>query len=123
MTGLLDMTGCVDGTFQSTPATRTSKAGGSYVDGRWVEGTPTQTSHVVTLQGASQREIDFILNAGERVVDVRKVYINDNSDYSYHEADTWVFDGVDGIFKVISMDNRPWRTYIKLMVSRLDDAT
>lgn len=32
---VLNMTGCVDGVFQSVPATRTTTAGGSYVDGVW----------------------------------------------------------------------------------------
>lgn len=119
----LDLAGFIDGVFQSTPASRTSKTGGQYTNGRWVSGTPTVTSHTVTLQPASTREIDFIQNAGERVTDVRRVYLNDNTVYTFDEADTWVFTGVDGVFKTVSIDDRPWRTYTKLMVSRIDDGS
>ena len=119
----LDFAGHIDGVFQSTPATRTSMSGGQYEGGRWVPGAPTNTSHTVTLQPASQREIDFLKDAGERVRDVRRVYINDSASYSIAEADTWQFSGVDGVFKTISMDVRPWRTYSKIIVSRIDDAT
>ena len=117
----LDFSGHIDGTFQSTPAQRTSRTGGEYVGGRWVEGTPAVTTHIVTIQPATDREIHFLQNAGERVRDVRRCYVNDDTSYTFGEADTWTFDGVDGIFKTVSIDDRPWRTYTKIMVSRLDD--
>ncbi len=116
----LSMRGHIDGAFQSTPADRTSKTGGQYVDGRWVSGTPTVTAHVVNIQPATDREIDFIQNAGERVIDVRRVYVNDSTLYTFDEADTWTFSGVAGTFKTISIDDRPWRAYTKIIVSRID---
>jgi len=119
----LDMSGHISGTFQSTPASRTNRTGGQYVDGQWVEGAPTVTAHVVNIQPATAREIDFLQSAGERVIDVRRVYVNDSTLYTFGEADTWTFDGVDGVFKTVSIDDRPWRTYTKLMVSRLDDGS
>jgi hypothetical protein len=117
------MVGHIDDTFQSTPATRTNRTGGIYVDGEWVPGTGIETAHKVTLQPATQREIDFLLAAGERVIDVRRVYVNDGAAYQLQDADTWTFTGVDGVFKVVSMDDRPWRTYTKIMVSRVDDGS
>lgn len=119
----LDMAGHIDGIFQSTPAFRASKTNGEYVNGRWVRGDVALTEHRVTLQPATDREIDFLQRAGERVTDVRKVYVNDDTVYTYNEADTWTFAGVDGTFKTISIDDRPWRTYTKIMVSRLDDGS
>ena len=117
----LDFSGHIDGTFQSTPASRTSRTGGEYINGRWVEGTPTVTSHTVTIQPASDREIDFLQSAGERIKDARRIYVNDNATYSL--AETWTFTGVDGIYKAISVDARPWRTYTKIIASRIDDAS
>jgi len=119
----LSMTGHIDGVFQSTPASRTSKTGGEYVSGRWVSGTPTVTTHIVNIQPATDREIDFMQSAGERVLDARRVYVNDSTIYTFNEADTWVFTGVDGVFKTVSIDDRPWRTYTKLIVNRLDDGS
>ena len=117
------MAGHAGGDFHSTPAARTTRTGGQYVDGIWVEGTPTVTAHTVNIQPATAREIDFLQSAGERVKDVRRVYVNDSTLYTFGEADTWTFDGVDGVFKTVSIDDRPWRTYTKLMVSRLDDGS
>lgn len=120
----LDMEGHIDGVFQSTPATKTSRTGGEYVGGRWVDGVPTVTKHTVTIQPASDREIEFLTRAGERLVDVRKIYVNESAlQYSYGEADTWTFSGVNGIYKTVSIDDRPWRTYTKIIVSRIDDAS
>ena len=119
----LSVRGFIDGTFQSTPASRTNRVGGEYVQGEWVPGAPTVTAHIVNIQPATAREIDFLQRAGERVIDVRKVYINDSTLYTFGEADTWTFTGVDGIFKTVSIDDRPWRTYTKVMVSRLDDGS
>jgi hypothetical protein len=93
------------------------------VDGQWVEGTGIETAHKVNLQPATQEEIHFLDDAGERVRDVRRVYVNDGAAYQLQEADTWTFDGVEGIFKVVSIDDRPWRDYTKLLVSRIDDAS
>ena len=117
----LDMGGHIDACFQSTIATRTSLSSGSYVAGRWVGGSPTIAPHVVNLQPLSDKEIDFLKDGGERVLDARKIYVNDGDLYSLGEKDTWVFDGVDGVFKTVKLDKRPWRNYCKIIVSRIDD--
>lgn len=115
----LDMRGHVDGVFKSIPATRTASTGGDYVDGIWVEGTTTTTPHTVNIQPATDREIDAIEKGGERIVDARRVYVNDGIDASIRESDTWEFAGQ--LWKCHKLDNRPWRNYCKAIVSRIDD--
>jgi hypothetical protein len=117
----LDMAGHIDSTFESVSATRTSYTGGGYVDGKWVEGSSVDTPHAVNIQPLSDKERRTLQEAGERVVDARKVYVNDGDLYSISEADTWALSGIDGEFKAVSMDNRPWRNYCKIVVSRKDD--
>jgi hypothetical protein len=117
----LDMSGHIDSTFESVTATRAAKAGGAYVDGKWVDGSSTATNHTVNLQPLNDRERKTLQEAGERIVDARKCYVNDGDTYSVSEADTWSFTGVDGVFKTVSVDNRPWRNYCKIVVSRIDD--
>lgn len=118
MAGLLDMAGMIDDTFQSIPATRTAMTGGGYVNGIWVDGVVTTEAHKVTIQSASDREIDFLSQGGERILDLRRIYVNDGDLYKISSADTWNFDGQ--AWKSISLDNRPWRNYCKIFVSRLD---
>lgn len=118
----LDMIGHIDLVFESTGATRTSYSGGGYVDGRYVDGAQTQTSHTVNIQPLNNKEIQTLNIGAERIGDVRKVYVNDGDLYSIAEADTWEFDGVDGVFNSIALDNRPWRNYCKIIVSRQDDS-
>jgi len=118
MAGLLDMSGTIDDTFQSIPATRTAMAGDGYVDGIWADGEPTTEAHKVTIQSASDREIDFLSQGGERILDLRRIYVNDGDLYKISSADIWDFDGQK--WKTISLDNRPWRNYCKIFVSRLD---
>lgn len=123
----LDMQGFVDDVFVSTPATRISRSGGGYVDGIWVEGTATNSPHNVNLQPLTMDEIDMLNVGGERVVDVRKIYVNDGDMYNITEADLWQFTGVNGTFKSIKLDNRSWqggnsRNYCKVIVSRIDNA-
>ena len=118
----LDMGGHIDGTFISVPATRTTYTGGAYVQGVWVPGAGVQSVHVCNIQPMSSKEIDHLNDGGERIIDPRKIYINDGTVGIIDPSDTWEFDGVDGTFKTISSDSRPWRTYAKIVVSRIDDA-
>lgn len=118
MARILDMSGTIDSTFQSIPAERTSMTGGGYVDGIWVDGVETTAPHMVTIQAATDREIDFLSHGGERILDVRRIYVNDGDLYSISPSDNWVFDGQT--WKTIKLDNRPWRNYCKIFVSRLD---
>lgn len=121
----LDMFGFIDPVFRSIDATRTSFSGGAYDgDGIWQPGIPVISQHTITLQPLSMKEISFISLGGERQHDLRKIYVNDGNLYSISESDTWAFQisqGVNGNYKTISLDNRPWRNYCKIIVSRYDD--
>lgn len=114
----LDMKGHIGDVFQSIAATRTSYSGGGYVNGLWVDGTSTDTPHTVTIQPATDKEIEVIEKGGERVIDARRIYINDGVLAEISQADTWAFDGQ--VFKCYKLDNRPWRNYCKVIVARID---
>jgi len=114
----LDMFGTIDAVFVSIPATRYGKTAGGYVDGIWVEGAETATTHVVNIQPATDREIDSLSDGGERINDLRRMYVNDGILTSISEADDWEFEGQR--WKTIKTDNRPWRNYCKIFVSRYD---
>jgi hypothetical protein len=113
------MRGHIDPVFKSIPATRTGSTGSGYVNGIWVDGTSTTTAHAVTIQPASDREIESIERGGERIVDARRVYVNDGVLASISPADIWDFDGQ--LWKCHKLDNRPWRNYCKAIVSRIDN--
>lgn len=115
----LSMKGHIDSVFVSAPAKRIREVGSSYVNGKWVDGSETTTSHKVTLQPLSEREIQNLNIGAERIGDMRKIYVNDGGDHKLN--DNWLFAGVDGLFKSVHVDNRPWRNYCKIIVSRIDD--
>ena len=112
------MTGQIDGVFVSIPATRTTKTGG-YVDGIWVPGVGVTSPYIVNIQPASDREIDFVSRAGERIDDVRRVYVNEGDMQAIGLDGFWDF--LDQKWKTVKCDNRYWRDYCKLIVVRLDD--
>jgi len=115
----LNMLGHIDATFESTIATRAPNSG-SYVAGKWVSSAGGATTHSVNLQPLTDKEIDFLNAGGERVVAGRKLYINDGITSEIAEAYTWVFEGVTGTFKAVKVDNRPWRNYCKVIITRAD---
>ena len=117
----LDMLGHVSGDFVSLIATRTPK-GGAYIEGVWQSSDGTPTSHAINLQPLNDRESKNYVQ-GRRLEDYRKAYINDGELFGLQPSDIWEFDPGEGIqkFKVVSMDNRPWRNYCKLILVRLDD--
>ncbi len=121
----LSMSGHIDDVFTSGVGTRASKSGGGYVDGKWVAGSETSTTHTVNIQPLNQKDINFLQLGGERVQDTRKVYVNDGTSAVIREADQFTFvdsngDAIDGTFKAYSVDNRPWRDYCKFYAVRLD---
>lgn len=115
---MLDMAGTIDDVFESIPATRTSYSGGGYVDGIYVDGTETTEPHTVNVQPASAREIETLEKGGERIVDGRRIYVNDGLLASISQGDTWEFDGQK--WKCHALDNRPWRNYCRAIVGRFD---
>lgn len=112
------MEGQIDDVFVSVPATRTV-TGGTSVDGIWVPGAPVTSSYVVNIQPATDREIDFVRNAGERITDVRRVYINAGNMQNVDQTGQWAF--LNQQWKTVSCDNRYWRDYCKCLVVRIDD--
>ena len=118
----LDMVGHIDGTFKSIDVSRTPRSG-SYVDGIWVSADGTPKSHTANVQPLNEREIQHLLQGGERVTETWKLYINDGDLYSIAPKDIWTFDTGKGPkkYRAIKLDNRPWRNYCKIIVSLIDD--
>lgn len=118
----LDMFGHIDDVFESAAVTRINKYGGSYVNGKWVEGTTTSTTHRANIQPLSNKEAYHLSIGGDRIKDYRKLYINDGSAADIVEADNYTIPGLDGTFKTIQLDNRvPFgRNYCKIIVARID---
>jgi hypothetical protein len=71
------------------------------------------------VQSATDREIDFLSQGGERLVDVRRLYISDGNMQNIDDTGDWEFLGQR--FKTIKSDNRYWRGYCKVFVSRYDE--
>lgn len=115
----LSMNGHIDAVFVSVPATRTAMTGGGYVDGIFVPGTTTTLDYVVNIQPVSERELDFLSQGGERIIDPRRIYINDGNMQLIDQTGEWEFLGQR--WKAHRCDNRYWRDYCKCIVSRVDD--
>lgn len=116
----LNMSGHIDAVFRSVLATFTPIEGGAYVDGLWVPAINAPvTGYVVNIQPLSERELDFLQRGGERILDPRRIYVN-NGDLNRITLDgEWFF--LDQRWKVVKTDNRPWRNYCKVIVDRFDD--
>lgn len=115
----LDMSGHIDDVFESVKATRTVK-GGSWVNGEWVSGAESSTTHRVNVQPLNGKDINALTLVGERIQDTRKVYVNDGTMASIQPSDIWTFPDVDGTFKCYGLDNRPWRNYCRFYAIRMD---
>lgn len=115
----LNMEGQIDGVFESVEASRTVDDGGAWVDGIWTPGTPSTTPYIVNIQPASDREVDFLRQVGERITDARRIYINQGDMQLIDQTGTWAFLGQQ--WKAVKVDNRYWRNYCKVIVMRIDD--
>lgn len=113
----LSMRGHIDNVFKSVPATHVGKSG-SYVDGILTPVTSGPVAFTVNIQSLSDKEIDFLRQGGQRIVDPRKIYVNNGDLDSIALDGEWVFLGQR--WKVIRTDNRPWRKYCKVIVDRYD---
>lgn len=114
----LSMEGHIDDVFVSVEASRTV-TGGGWVDGIWTPGSAVTTPYIVNIQPASDREVDFIRQGGERITDVRRIYINQGEMQLIDQTGTWEFLGQQ--WKAVKCDNRYWRNYCKVLVMRIDD--
>lgn len=115
----LDMAGFIDPVFESVPASRTVDTTGSFIDGIWTPGVTVTSPYTVNIQQATDREVDFIRQGGERIVDVRKIYINEGDMQLIDQTGVWTFLGQQ--WKAVKVDNRYWRNYCRVMVNRIDD--
>ena len=115
----LNMEGQIDGVFESVEASRTADTGGAWVDGIWTPGMPSTTPYIVNIQPASDREVDFLRQGGERITDARRTYINQGDMQLIDQTGTWTFLGQQ--WKAVKVDNRYWRNYCKVIVMRIDD--
>lgn len=116
---VLDMSGQIDDVFTSHVGMRVTDTGGR-VEGKWVDSLSDSEPFNVTVQSASDREIQTLVSGGERVVDLRRVYPAEGDITSHQRGQLWTFSGIDGTFRVVALDVRPWRNYCKLLVSRND---
>lgn len=114
----ISMAGHIDATFRSVTALHISKSG-AYVDGVWIPASGEPVPFPANVQPLNDREIGFLQQGGERVLDPRKVYVNSGDLESIKLGDEWEFLGQR--WKTIRLDNRPWHNYCKITVDRYDD--
>ena len=120
----IDMGGHIDDVFTSGIGTRQPNIG-DYANGKWGDAAGSPTPHVVNIQPLNNKDINFLKDGGERIQDTRKIYLNDGISPDISPADTWTFvdsngNSIDGEFKCVSLDNRPWRNYCKFYAVRID---
>lgn len=115
----LSMEGHIDDVFVSVAASRTVDVDGELVEGIWTPGAQDTKPYVVNIQPASDREVDFIRQGGERITDLRRIYINQGEMQLIDQTGIWTFLGQQ--WKAVKCDNRYWRNYCKVLVMRIDD--
>jgi len=115
----LDMFGHIDDTFATVTVTRTTTEPGGYVDGVYIPGNETITTHrYVNIQPVSDREINSLQGGGERIEDARNLYINDGTTTNLTPSDKFEFLGQ--VWKSIKADNRYWHNKCRVTVVRVD---
>jgi len=119
MSRALSMQGHIDSTFRSTSGNaRHHPKGGAYVDGLWVAQTFPSVDFPANIQPLNDKEIDFLPQGGERIIDSRKIYINSGNMEAIQLDGEWEFLGQR--WKIARTDNRPWNNYCKVIVYRID---
>ncbi len=91
----LSMRGHIDNVFKSVPATHVGKSG-SYVDGIWTSVTSAPVAFMVNIQPLSDKEIDFLRQGGQRIVDPRKytsTMVTSTQSHSMVNGYSWVSAG------------------------------
>jgi len=128
----LNMYGLIDPTFESLPeggVTLSIPAQGGYTGpgGTWEEDEPeVKELKLVNIQPASLKTIETLVGQGGTVQpsDWRVVRINDGT-MIYPDDDgqfAHLLEFIDGLsvrqWRVRQADNRPWRSYCKVVVER-----
>lgn len=116
--GVLSMTGHIDNAFESVSATFTSVSTGYDANGLPAPTSGTPTAFVVNVQPLNLRELDILTRGNVRIVDGRKIYVNDGDLTMIEDNGVWEFLGQR--WKTIQSDNRPWHNYCHVVVSRID---
>ena len=116
--GVLSMAGHIDNTFQSVDATFTPVSTGYDDNGLPAPTSGTTTAFVVNVQPLNLRELDILSRGNVRIVDGRKIYVNDGDLTMIEDNGMWEFLGQR--WKTIQSDNRPWHNYCHVVVSRFD---
>lgn len=114
----LSMGGHIDATFRSSYVMHIAITE-QYVDGisTKIESPPVQFP--ANIQPLSDRDIGFLQQGGERILDPRRLWVNSGDLESIKLGDEWEFLGQR--WKTIRLDNRPWNKYCRVTVDRNDD--
>lgn len=114
----LDMAGHIDDVFESVPVTLIYTTGG-YVDGIWRAGLPATETYRANVQQLEDKELANLMREGQRILDSRKIYINDGDLALLNLGKDMSL--LDEEWKITERDVREWRSYAKLIVVRYDD--
>lgn len=114
----LEMSGHIDDFFQSFDVTYQTKTSG-YVNGLPAEMLSEPVPFMANVQPATDREINMLNLGNQRIIDVRKIYVNDGDLSIVKLNGLWNFLGET--WKTMWLDNRyPRRSYCKAIVTRID---
>lgn len=113
----LEMSGHIDDFFRSVPATYSVKSTG-YVEGLPTESFSKPVDFIVNVQPLNDRDINSLNLGNQRIIDLRKIYVNDGDLPIIELNGLWKF--LDQEWKIMSLDNRPFRSYCKAIVARID---
>ncbi len=116
--GVFDMSGEIDYDFDTGQNCEHQVVVGDYVNGKWVESVLSTQVVQANVQPVSEREIAFLTNGGERIVDARKLYVTEEiSGLSLSSR----FSFLGQTWRVFRIDSRPENTYYKIIVGRVDE--
>lgn len=114
---VLNFWGAIKGDFDSGLNVTYVKTQGQYVDGRYVKQEVSRHRVFANVQPVSDRELDFLSMGGRRIVDARKIYLNEQDTEKYDLEGYFEFLGAK--WKPIKVDKRPKRSYMKFTVAQV----
>lgn len=118
----LNMLGHLVGDFVSHRQIKLLKITTTLVDHEQVRAFSSASVFNGNIQAAPSKDIEFLDIGAERVTDTRLVHRNDGGGIDVSGpgklADILQFDGA--YWKCLSVDYRPWRSYCRAIVIKLD---
>lgn len=118
----LNMLGHLVGDFVSHPQIEVLKVGSTIVDHEHVRTLESRAFFKGNVQASPSADIEFLQIGAERVTDIRVVHRNDGGGIDVSRpgelADVLKFQGA--YWKCLSVDYRPWRSYCRAIVVKLD---